>query len=59
MTLLAAETAAPTAPAEAPLISFDTWGLIVIGALVLVLWLAFRRMFPQDPPASGKPPGTK
>jgi cbb3-type cytochrome oxidase subunit 3 len=44
--LLVSESAA-TLPTE-PMISFDTWGLIVIGVLVLVIWLAFRRMFPED-----------
>jgi hypothetical protein len=39
--------AAAALPAE-PMISFDTWGLIVIGVLVLVIWLAFRRLFPEE-----------
>jgi hypothetical protein len=41
---------ADVAPVKEPLISWDTWGLITIGVLVLVLWLAFRRMFPEDQP---------
>jgi len=43
--LLVSDAAAQ--PAE-PMISFDTWGLIVIGVLVLVIWLAFRRLFPEE-----------
>jgi hypothetical protein len=39
---------AQTAPPETPLVSWDTWGLIVIGALVVALMLAFRRLFPPD-----------
>jgi hypothetical protein len=31
-------------------ISWDTWGLVAIGALVTGLWLFFRRSFPEDPP---------
>lgn len=50
MLLLATE-----APAT-PLFSWDTWGLIVIGLMVLVLWLAFRRLFPEDKdPPTGNP----
>jgi hypothetical protein len=37
-------------PPPEPLLSRDTWGLIFVGTLVLVLWLAFRRMFPEDKP---------
>jgi hypothetical protein len=28
--------------------SFDSWGLIVTGVVITVLWLAFRRMFPEE-----------
>lgn len=40
--------AASHAPPETPLVSWDTWGLIFIGALVVGLMLAFRRLFPPD-----------
>lgn len=36
-------------------ISFDTWGLLVTGVVITVLWLAFRRMFPKEPPAGSAP----
>jgi hypothetical protein len=42
--------AAQTPPPDMPFFSWDTWGLIVIGVMVLVLWLAFRRMFPEEKP---------
>lgn len=40
--LLAAETT-ENAPVQG-VTARDTWGLIVVGVLVTVLWLAFRRL---------------
>jgi hypothetical protein len=29
-------------------LSFDSWGLVVTGVVITVLWLAFRKMFPEE-----------
>ncbi len=34
-------------------ISFDTWGLLATGVLITVIMLAFRKMFPKEPPGGG------
>ncbi len=39
-------------PSDAPMISWDTWGLIATGVVILVLWLAFRRIFAEKPSAA-------
>ncbi|MEW6432232.1 MAG: hypothetical protein AB1730_12060 [Myxococcota bacterium] len=57
--LLAAAGAAENAPVEG-VTARDTWGLLFIGVLTTVLWLAFRRLKqlsdePEDK-AGGKKP---
>jgi hypothetical protein len=34
-------------------LSKDTWGLIAMGVLITVLWLWFRRIFPDDTTRQG------
>jgi hypothetical protein len=43
---------------ETSAISFDTWGLLLTGVLITLIMLAFRKMFPKDPPEGGPPGGS-
>jgi hypothetical protein len=40
---------------DSPMISWDSWGLIATGVVILVLWLAFRRIFREKPGDEPKP----